>query len=216
MFATLGPSKSAGDGPNSRPNISLAALSRKYSRTAKYVGTVADKPVAKEASLGIVKWRWVRRSSGFSMITLPDGNQVLADDETRNFFEGTDRPDPSNQSLSRLWREVARVRITDGGMSERKPLGHTVLLDVTDPEEAAQLFERLAIVEPALGLHCMCYGDQALELRDRGDAVIAVLGLHHGVSLRWDEWSTDAELKDGQALLEWLGRHGVHLPSSKG
>jgi hypothetical protein len=183
---------------------------------AQFAGTVADKPVTKEASLGIVKWRWKRRSFGFSTITLPDGNQVLADDETRKFFEDTDRPDPSNESLSQLWREVARVRIFDGGMSEGRPLGHTVLLDVTNAEEAAQLFKRLAIVEPALGFHCMCYGDQALELRDRGDAVIAVLGLHDGDSLRWDEWSSDAELKDGQALLDWLGRHGIQLPSSDG
>jgi hypothetical protein len=97
-------------------------------------GTVADTPVAEEASLGIVKWRWKRRSSGFSTITLPDGNQVLADDETRKFFEDKDHPDPSNESLSQLWREVARVRIFDGGMSEGKPLGHTVLLDVTNAE----------------------------------------------------------------------------------
>jgi hypothetical protein len=163
-----------------------------------------------------VKWRWKRSSSGFSTITLPDGNKVLADDETRRFFEDTDRPDPSNESLSRLWREVARVRIIDGGVSEAKPLGHTVLLDETNAEYLAQLFERLAIVEPALGIHCMCYGDQALELRDHGDTVLAVLGLHDGASLRWDGWSTDAELKDGQALLDWLGRQDVHLPNSDG
>lgn len=150
------------------------------------------------------------------MITLPNGSQALVDDETKRFFESTDRPDPSNESLSRLWSEVTRVRIFDGGMCEGKPLGHTVLLDVTNAEEAAQLCERLTIVEPALGVHCMCYGDQTLELRDGGDHVIGVLGLHDGVSLRWDAGSCDAELKNGRALLDWLDGHGVHFPSSNG
>jgi len=163
-----------------------------------------------------VKRRLKGRSSGLSMITIPDGSQVLADDETKRFFESTDRPDPSNESLSRLLSEVTRARIFDGGMSEGKPLWHTVLLDVTNAEEAAQLCERLAFVEPALGVHCMCYGDQTVELRDGGDDVIAVLGLHDGVSLRWDGWSCDAELKNGRALLDWIDGHGVHFPRPNG
>jgi hypothetical protein len=164
--------------------------------------------------LGTVKWRRKRASSGFSTITFADGHAVLADDETRRFFEDPDRPDPSNESLSLLWRKVARIRILDGGMSKAKPLGQTVLLDVTDADEVAQLCEQLSIVEPSLGMHCLCYGDLALELRDKGDTVLTVLGLHHGSSLRWDDWSTDAELNDGLALLDWLALHGVPLPNS--
>jgi hypothetical protein len=167
---------------------------------------------AKNVAFGPVKKRWNRSSSGFTSIKLPNGTEVLADDETRRFFENADRPKPSNGSLSRILSQVARVRILDGGMSEAKPLGQTVLLDLSDAEELAELFERLAIVEPPLGVHCMCFGDQAFELRGNDGTVLAVLGLHHGASLRWDGWSADAELQDGPALLDWLGGHGVHLP----
>jgi hypothetical protein len=146
------------------------------------------------------------------MTTLLNGDQVLADAATRDFFDGVDRPDPTNESLSRLWSGVARVQIFDGGMSGAKPLGQTVLLDTSDAAHIAQLRERLAIREPARGVHCMCHGDQALELRDAGHAVIAVLGLHHGDSIRWDGWSSDAELEDGPALVEWLTRHDVPPP----
>jgi hypothetical protein len=71
------------------------------------------------------------------------------------------------------------------------------------------LLELLTINESKNGWHCMCYGEQALELRDHDGAVLAVFGFHHGSSIRWDEWSSDAQLQNGQALVEWLGRHGV-------
>jgi hypothetical protein len=96
-------------------------------------------------------------------------------------------------------------------MRAGKPLGQNVLLDVTRSDELSELFELLAIAESENGWHCMCYGEQALELRDDTGAVLAVLGLHHWSSIRWDEWSSDGQLQNGKAVLDWLGRHGVDV-----
>lgn len=149
-------------------------------------------------------------SSEFGPLTLPDGTEVLADAETRRFFANVDHlPDPSNETLSRIWRGVSRVRLFDGGMINGEPLGDVVMLELADAAELAELFKRLEVVEPAFGAHCMCFGDQAFELRDQHDNLLAVLGLHHGDGLRWDGWSCDAELKNGPALMAWLRNHGV-------
>ena len=124
-----------------------------------------DRDRLRACRLCAAKWPRARRSPDFSMTTLPDGSRALADRETPEFFAGMNRPDPSNESLARLWPAVARARL--------------------------------------------CDREQALELRDGNDAVIAAAGLHHGDSIRWREWSTDAELENAPALREWLGRHGA-------
>lgn len=54
----------------------------------------------------------------------------------------------------------------------------------------------------------MCFGDPHLELLDESGAKLALLSVHHGYGVRWDEaWSQDAALLDGQALLRWLAEH---------
>jgi hypothetical protein len=97
-------------------------------------------------------------------------------------------------------------------MSGGEALGQDLLLDVTKPDELVELFELLTINESENGLHCMCYGDQALELRDDRGAVLAVLGLHHGSSIRWDEWSSDGQLTKRGAVFEWMARRGLTGP----
>jgi hypothetical protein len=163
------------------------------------------------SSVRFVIRRTKRGFTGFEIITLPDGTTALADAETVAFFQSGERPDPSNESLTSLWRHVAALRILEGGMSGGEPLGNRVLLDVTEVDELAELFELLTINESQNGFHCMCHGEQALELLDNDGAPLAVFGLHHGSSIRWDEWSSDGQLQNGQAVLDWLGRHGVDL-----
>jgi hypothetical protein len=97
-------------------------------------------------------------------------------------------------------------------MNSGKPLGQEVLLDITAADELTEFFELLAIVESENGWHCMCDGEHALELRDNDGAVLAVLGLHHGSSIRWDEWSSDGQLAKRGAIFEWMARRGVTGP----
>jgi hypothetical protein len=96
-------------------------------------------------------------------------------------------------------------------MRAGQPLGHEVLLEVTSTKDLTELINLLTIEESKNGWHCMCYGEQALEFRDGEGAVFAVLGFHHGSTIRWDEWSSDGQLQNGQAAVEWFGAHGVDV-----
>ncbi|NMO17036.1 hypothetical protein HPC49_30205 [Pyxidicoccus fallax] len=84
-------------------------------------------------------------------------------------------------------------------------------LDVRDTAAVAALRTCLAIREDAEGFHCMCIGDFALELHDEQN-LLAVLTMHHGVSIRWDRWTWDAALKDGPRLLDWFASVGLTKP----
>ena len=55
----------------------------------------------------------------------------------------------------------------------------------------------------------MCLGDPHLALRSADGEELALLSLHHGIGVRWDEaWSQDAGLVDGRKILDWLAEHG--------
>jgi len=59
------------------------------------------------------------------------------------------------------------------------------------------------------GFHCMCLGDLALEITGP-EGVLAVLGLHHGVSFRWEQvWKSDARLADPMGLAQFFADHSV-------
>src|SRR6185437_14880586 len=84
-----------------------------------------------------------------------------------------------------------------------------VLLAVTQRDEIAELRECLRI--GSSGLVCGCLGGPAIEVRD-AEGVKAVIGLHHGESIRWEPWSSDAMLADNRRLLDWLAARGVDGP----
>jgi hypothetical protein len=117
----------------------------------------------------------------------------------------------SVHALDRALRETARVRVTEGGVSEDRVLGDRVLLDVADPVAVRLLRDALAVERTTDG-HCMCLGDLAFEFFDGSDRRITVVGFHHGVSLRWPGWDGDALLRDGGQVLRWLADHGVNGP----
>ncbi|MEV6598508.1 hypothetical protein AB0M36_16770 [Actinoplanes sp. NPDC051346] len=102
----------------------------------------------------------------------------------------------SMESLDQVLREVARVRVTEGGASEDRVLGEHILLDTADPAALRLLRGALAVEQTTDG-HCMCLGDLAFEFFDSSDRRAAVVGFHHGVSLRWPGWDGDALLRDG-------------------
>lgn len=121
-------------------------------------------------------------------------------------------PGPSQQTLDAMLSQVSRIRVLDEGMSAGKALGSTVLLDSSDSESIAALRTCLTISEdPATFGHCMCLGDNAIECY-ADQELLATIGLHHGISIRWDAWKDDAQLQDGQALLNWLADRGVAAP----
>jgi hypothetical protein len=98
-----------------------------------------------------------------------------------------------------------------GGSSNGWPLGKEVLAVTEDPNALEDLRRSLQIREGGCG-HCMCHGDPTLVLSDQHGDTLAVLGVHHGVAIRWREWKDDAELADGQRLLQWLVMLDVLYP----
>ncbi len=119
---------------------------------------------------------------------------------------------PSQRSLDILFEKVTRIRILAEGVSQGKALGDELLLEETNLQAILALRACLAIVEdPRSFGHCMCLGDQALELYS-GSRLLATIGLHHGRSIRWEAWKYDALLVDGQCLLDWMAERGVIGP----
>ncbi|MEK7816973.1 MAG: hypothetical protein AAB281_01825 [Actinomycetota bacterium] len=121
--------------------------------------------------------------------------------------------DPTQKSLDQLFGKVTRARVLDGGVFRGKALGSGVLLEVSTADELDSLRDRMSIIEDRNTFcHCLCLGDQALEFY-AGRRRKAIIGLHHGRSLRWDGyWRYDALLSDGRGLLAWLADRGVEGP----
>ncbi|OGQ18240.1 MAG: hypothetical protein A2138_03095 [Deltaproteobacteria bacterium RBG_16_71_12] len=113
---------------------------------------------------------------------------------------------PTQASLDRALERATQVRIKDVPQ-----LGGTEHLLITDPDSVRQLARLLIIEPPATPFHCMCFGNQLLEFAVpwRRDVCIT---LHHGCSIRWQQWDSDALLADGEALLRWLADRGWSGP----
>ncbi|MFF3604231.1 hypothetical protein [Streptomyces sp. NPDC002463] len=86
-----------------------------------------------------------------------------------------------------------------------------IRVDLSDPAESARLRTAMA-VESLPGFHCMCLGDVRFEVFDRAGGRLAAVVLHHGATLRWGRWDSDAVLADGHRLLAWLDGHGMPGP----
>lgn len=165
----------------------------------------------------IASWLGVKRdpepAALFTAIKRPDGSTMLVDQTMLDYLQSKS-PDPTQASLDRALERAERVRIHDAGVAGRDlvmPKTTTPLLEVAGSSELLGLRDALKIEERAAG-HCMCHGSLGLEFIDRSGAVVALVGLHHGRSIRWDEWKDDALLIDGMRLLTWLAERGVKGP----
>ncbi|MFF2777408.1 hypothetical protein ACFVU3_21155 [Streptomyces sp. NPDC058052] len=111
-------------------------------------------------------------------------------------------------ALDGVLERTREVRVSPVGGS---PADGDIRVDLSDPEESAQ-FRTAMTVGSLSGFLCMCLGDVRFELFDRSGEQPAVVVLHHGTTLRWGRWETDAVLTDGHLLLAWLAGHGMSGP----
>ncbi|HXU06592.1 MAG TPA: hypothetical protein VN903_36805 [Polyangia bacterium] len=115
-------------------------------------------------------------------------------------------PDPAETDLDHLFDGASRFRLLAGGVGKGEPRGSQVLVERESPRDLAEL--RTLLRFSRTGFHCMCFGDLALEIHGP-EGRRAVLGLHHGVSYRWDGvWKTDAMLADTEALARFFADRG--------
>lgn len=107
-----------------------------------------------------------------------------------------------------------RVEVFECGMAPSgEPLtpGRPLVVDGAD---VPGLLEALAIAKLS-GAYCMCLGETTFHLMDADGGVLARAALHHGTSLRWDGWDSDAMLLDGPGLVRWLDAHGMSGPAAE-
>jgi hypothetical protein len=145
--------------------------------------------------------------------TTSEGSQAAVQQSTLLKVLSSKLDNPSQASLSRILKKTDHVRVLAGGEYNGKPLSKNILLDSRSAATIAELKQALLIDEDPESLgRDMCYGDPTLELMS-GKRVLAVLGFHHGRSIRWDKsWKFDASLQDGRRLVEWFAANGIEGP----
>jgi hypothetical protein len=118
--------------------------------------------------------------------------------------------EPRNADLDELFAKAERGLILLSGVENGRVMNERLICEIR-PDGLAAMREALRIREGGPSFRCMCRGDFAVELF-RGRRAIAAIGLHHGVSIRLDDWGSDAELADGRLFFAWLADHGVPGP----
>ena len=117
----------------------------------------------------------------------------------------------TNKSLSDLFREIDTIQIKSDGVHEDKALSNETVLKIDEPSKIQEFKKLMTINEPNEDFHCMCLGDYAIELL-KGSELKSTIGFHHGVSIRFNMWTGDAELKYPDELLELLSELGLKAP----
>ncbi|MER5917788.1 hypothetical protein ABT124_47770 [Streptomyces sp. NPDC001982] len=117
---------------------------------------------------------------------------------------------PETSALDAVLQQACRVRVT-ATVTSTGAVDGELLVDLSDPAELDRLRTAMS-VESLPGFRCMCLGDVRFEFLGADAQPLTVVVLHHGATLRWDGWESDAVLADGQLLLLWLNSHGAPGP----
>lgn len=112
-------------------------------------------------------------------------------------------------ALDSVLRGTFHVRLVEVGASRRRE----IVVDLTRQVERDRLRAAMAVRSLA-GLACACMGDVRFELLDARRERLAVVLLHHGITLAWGDWDGHGVLADGRALLSWLDVHGLAQPQT--
>lgn len=151
-------------------------------------------------------------NDGMSLTTIstPEGQTIIMDPAMVEFLSST-APEPTQATLDALLAQVHAVRVHEGGSNQGKTEGKRLLLETAEPASLKSLQAAMLIVDGGNG-HCMCFGDPTMEFNAADESRLALISMHHGLSIRWDAWHYDAKLVDGRMLLDWLAQRGVTEP----
>lgn len=90
--------------------------------------------------------------------------------------------------------------------------------ELKDPTEIEALLNSIDVVEDDSGFYCACGGNPWIYFY-RADKEVAVLGFHHGLSLRWHGglWPGDAQITSecAEFLITLMADHGVTGPQAE-
>jgi hypothetical protein len=123
-------------------------------------------------------------------------------------------PLPTNKGLRKLFADTDHILIKEGSVYEGRTRGETTVLSLTDSEDLKRFQELMEIIEPRKPHACMCNGDHAIELYRNGE-LQNTIGFHHGLSIRYHTWRSDAELAKAEQLMEFLWGKGLPKQANK-
>jgi hypothetical protein len=129
----------------------------------------------------------------------------------KSFEELKKLPVPSNESLRELFVGIDKVVIKDEGVNDDRAISEKILLTISQENKIQKLNTFLEIDEKNVGFYCMCLGTYAIELY-ADTKIIATIGFHHGVSIRYNKWNGDAQLANSDGLLIFLAEQGFKKP----
>ena len=107
-------------------------------------------------------------------------------------------------ALDSVLRDTCHVRLVEVGAAPRRE----IVVDLT-PQGARDRLRAAMAVRSLAGMACACMGDVRFELLDAQRERLAVVLLHHGITLAWSVWDGHGVLADGRALLRWLDEQGL-------
>ncbi|MYW21702.1 hypothetical protein GT039_40580 [Streptomyces sp. SID2955] len=113
---------------------------------------------------------------------------------------------PTTARLRDVLERAGRVVITEGSPADVDSAD--VARTVVTGTGIAGLSRLLAVVDGGTGDRCRCDGGPTIMVHDVDDRVIACWTLHHQSGLR-GLGDSDADLRDGPALTEWLAQQGL-------
>ena len=119
------------------------------------------------------------------------------------------------EALRSVLQGTTKLRIRSGGTCHRRIEEEKTLAEITRPEEIERFLDGIHIDEAGSNFYCGCCGNPTFEFYT-GDRLLATVGYHHGVSLRWADgsWPADGLLTTSSQVftVSWLSQHGVDGP----
>jgi hypothetical protein len=123
-----------------------------------------------------------------------------------------------NAQLADRLSKADRFIVRTGGVCHRTEADEKKLYESREQKEISELANHFVVEESGSGGHCMCCGDPTFEFYD-DDKCIAMIGFHHGRSIRWADgtWPGDGMLTSQSAghLVDWLASHGYSGPKDQ-
>ncbi|WP_265956199.1 hypothetical protein [Galbibacter sp. EGI 63066] len=117
----------------------------------------------------------------------------------------------TNDSLNDLFKDIDSIQIKSDGVHNNKAISDNIVLRIDKPSKIQEFKNLIAIEEPKKDFRCMCLGDYAIELLNDEEPQSAI-GFHHGISIRCNQWTGDADLKYADELLQFLYDLGLKEP----
>ena len=107
------------------------------------------------------------------------------------------------EQLAAVIDNADRVVVKGGPWSDS-----TKVYESSRRKDLKALSKALVVVKPDQWFHCMCFGGAAICLY-KNEELLASITIHHGTSIRWSKWSSDAAIADVDNWLKWLADRNI-------